>query len=171
MTSNREEVLKVCSDFYQDLYSSKIDTQRAERIISPENLDLPYITHREVEEALNEMKKSKAPGIDELTSDILKEGGKATVVQLAGLYNQILTEKKIPTSWKEAKIILLHKKGDKAKIKNYRPISLLSHTYKIFTRIIQNRIKKDLDRHQPREQAGFRGGFNNGPPVRNKKAH
>ena len=64
------------------------------------------------------MKKSKAPGIDELKSDILKEGGKETIRQLAGLYNQILREKKIPSTWKEAKIILLHKKGDKADIKN-----------------------------------------------------
>ena len=35
----------------------------------------------------------------------------------------------------------------------------MSHAYKIFTRIIQNRITKVLDGNQPREQAGFREGF------------
>ena len=60
---------------------------------------------------------------------------------------------------KEAKIIFLHKKGDKADIKNCRPISLLSHAYKVFTRIIQNRIKIILDGHQPSDQVGFRKGF------------
>ena len=41
-------------------------------------------------------------------------------------------------------------------IKNYRPVSLLSHTYKLFTRAIQNRMEKVLDENQPRKQAGFR---------------
>jgi len=105
------------------------------------------------------MKSNKSPGTDELTSDVIKEGGPETIKQLVILYNNIFKEKKIPTSWKEAKIILLHKKGDKTDIKNYRPISLLSHMYKILTRIIQNRIKTTLDANQPREQAGFRQGY------------
>ena len=105
------------------------------------------------------MKDNKAPGIDDISSDVYKEGGTEVIEQLTGLYNQILKEKKLPQSWKEAKIILLYKKGDKADIKNYRPISLLSHAYKIFTRIIQNRIKQILDTNQPREQAGFREGY------------
>lgn len=53
-------------------------------------------------------------------------------------------------------MILLYKKGDKADIKNYRPVSLLSHFYKLFTRVIMNRIERIMDGNQPREQAGFR---------------
>ena len=30
---------------------------------------------------------------------------------------------------------------------------------KLFTRVIKNRIEKQLDEHQPREQAGFRSGY------------
>ena len=47
-------------------------------------------------------------------------------------------------------------KGERRDIKNYRPVSLLSHTYKLFTRAIQNRMEKVLDENRPREQAGFR---------------
>ena len=94
------------------------------------------------------MKDNKAPGNDELTSDIIKQGGEEVIQQLVKLFNQILILQKIPKAWKEAKIILLFKKGDKADVKNYRPISLLSHLYKIFTKIIQNRIKDVLDRNQ-----------------------
>ena len=50
-------------------------------------------------------------------------------------------------------------KWAKVNIKNYRAISLLSHAYKIFTRIIQSRIKRILDENQPREHAGFRERF------------
>ena len=109
--------------------------------------------------AIKAMKDNKAPGTDDITSDIIKIGGEEITEELAKLYNQIMDEKKIPTSWKEAKIILLYKKGDKTDIKNYRPISLLSHVYKIFTRILQTRIKEILDENQPREQAGFRSAY------------
>ena len=44
-------------------------------------------------------------------------------------------------------------------INNYRLISLLSHMYKLFTRILQKRMKKVLDENQPREQIGFRKGY------------
>ena len=43
-------------------------------------------------------------------------------------------------------------------ITNYRPISLLSYMYRLFTRILQNRIKKVLDEPPPPPQKK-RGGF------------
>lgn len=158
LASDRSEILGICSDFYQELYSSTKPT--GEKVESKTNgTELPPILPTEVEEAIRQMKENKAPGPDEITSDVIKTGGEETIRQLTDLYNKILQEKKVPIKWKEAKIILLHKKDDKTDIKNYRPISLLSHMYKIFTKVIQNRIKGTLDRNQPREQAGFRGGF------------
>ena len=52
--------------------------------------------------------------------------------------------------------MITQKKGERRDIKNYRPVSLLSHTYKIFTRAIQNRMDKVMDENQLREQAGCR---------------
>jgi hypothetical protein len=37
------------------------------------------------------------------------------------------------TSWKEARTILLHKKGDREVIGNWRPISITNCVYRIFT--------------------------------------
>ena len=159
VTSNRKEMLDICAEFYKDLYSSDPNHRKQASVTSSDQTEIPSILKAEVERAIKQMKDNKAPGIDDISSDVYKEGGTEVIEQLTGLYNQILKEKKLPQSWKEAKIILLYKKGDKADIKNYRPISLLSHAYKIFTRIIQNRIKHILDTNQPREQAGFREGY------------
>ena len=42
--------------------------------------------------------------------------------------------------------------------KNFRPISLLSHTYKLFERLLLNRIGPVIDELLIPEQAGFRPG-------------
>ena len=47
---------------------------------------------------------------------------------------------------------------DPASPKSYRPISLLCHTYKLFERLLLNRIARFVDEHLIPEQAGFRPG-------------
>ena len=49
--------------------------------------------------------------------------------------------------------------GDIKDINNYRPISLISHTSKLFSKVLLNRIERTLDENQGREQAGFRKGY------------
>ncbi|KAE9414564.1 hypothetical protein Angca_005343, partial [Angiostrongylus cantonensis] len=64
-----------------------------------------------------------------------------------------------PTQWKTSKTLLLFKKSDLHDTGNYRPICLFSVVYKLFTRVILNRIDGTLDEGQPCEQAAFRRGF------------
>ena len=69
------------------------------------------------------------------------------------MLNTCFIENKIPKIWRQSKIIAILKPGkDSAILKNYRPISLLCHTYKLYERLILNRVSPLL------EQAGFRPG-------------
>ena len=113
----------------------------------------------EVSAAIKRLKRNKAPGNDNITADVLKDGGEPIVQMFTNMFNRCLREGKLPNSWKDASVIIIHKKGDTADIKNYRPISLLPITYKVFSQVILRRMLRTLDQHQPREQAGFRSGF------------
>ena len=76
-----------------------------------------------------------AQGLDGIASDIIKLGGPIILTYLINIFNNMLKTKQIPGNWHGAKIVILFKKGDFKDIKNYRPISLLSHSYKAFTRL------------------------------------
>ena len=159
ITTNREEILKICANFYKSLYTQTVPTPESTMKSSPDTEEIPEFTEEEVERAIKRMKRHKAQGVDGITSDIIKLGGPMVLTYLTNIFNNILRTKQIPDSWHEAKIVILFKKGDPKDIKNYRPISLLSHSYKIFTRLLQTRIERTLDENQPREQAGFRKGY------------
>ncbi|MCJ3464047.1 reverse transcriptase family protein, partial [Klebsiella pneumoniae] len=156
--TNRDEIVIIAEEFYRDLYSSR-DNQNSERGSNLEEADIPPVLTEEVMKALKEMQAGKAPGEDQITAELLKDGGQIILEKLASLYTQCLMTASIPESWKNANIILIHKKGDTKDLKNYRPISLLSVVYKVFTKVITNRICATLDFSQPKEQAGFRKGY------------
>ena len=86
--------------------------------------------------------KRQSPGMDGITSDIIKlgggDGGGGGFLSHPTIFNNISKTRQIPDSWHEAKIVFLFKKGDPKDIKNYRPIS---HSCKIFTRLFQSRKK------------------------------
>ena len=141
--TDRNEILKICTRFYTELYSSAPKDQHPSlKITNSDSSEVPPILTPAVKKTLKEMKNNKAPGIDNLTSDTMILRGEESVKQLTKIIHQILETKKIPAEWKEAKMIILHKKGDTTDIKNYRPISPLSHMYKLFTRILQKRMEK-----------------------------
>ena len=113
----------------------------------------------EVRHALRSMKNDKTSGKDSITSELIKAAGPQLWKILANKFSRYLQEQRIPSDWKQSRTVLLYKKNDKRDLKNYRPICLLSQMYKLFTRIILNRISSTLEEQQPKEQAGFRKGY------------
>ncbi|KAK6744139.1 hypothetical protein RB195_011072 [Necator americanus] len=105
------------------------------------------------------MKPGTAPGPDFISADFHRVGGHPLHVISAAHITSYVQKEKIPDRWKNLRTVLIHKKGDREDLRNYRPICLLSVLYKVFTKIILTRISRTLDEAQPQEQAGFRQGF------------
>ena len=55
-------------------------------------------------------------------------------------------------------IAILKPGKDSTQPKSYRPISLLCHTYKLFERMMLNRLNLHIDQELIKQQAGFRSG-------------
>lgn len=94
----------------------------------------------EVHDAIRKMKNNKATGPDGIPGEVLKEGGPYLLNHIHALLLKIWEEEKIPAQLRDALIVSIFKKGDKADCRNYRGISLLSTTGKILARVLTNRL-------------------------------
>ncbi|XP_045491132.1 uncharacterized protein LOC123691006 [Colias croceus] len=154
--TKRYDILNIATKFYEDLYSKKIKTDETDL---QSNETVPPILKGEIIKAIETQKIDTAPGPDSISNALLMECKSVLAPILQYIFNDILDTETIPTQWANSSITLLHKKGDKNEINNYRPISLMSNIYKVFAKIILRRITRNLDENQPREQAGFRAGY------------
>jgi hypothetical protein len=84
-----------------------------------------FMTEERVGECLNELKIKNCEGYDRIPMRILKDGASVLRSPLSSLFRRIYEKKEIPEQWKVAKVIPLHKKGNKQDVANYRPISNL----------------------------------------------
>ena len=62
------------------------------------------------------------------------------------IINQSLNTGIFPQKLKLAKVIPIYKKGEKTKLQNYRPISLLPSISKIFERVVFNQPYEYLEK-------------------------
>ena len=67
---------------------------------------------------------------------MLKLSQKSILRPLKMFFENCLRTRLFPDQWEKANVVLIHRKGDKQLIKNYRPVSLLSICGKIFERLI-----------------------------------
>ena len=122
------------------LHHSDIDTSNAQL---PSNSNLPEcaltninVTENDVTDLLKDIDVSKATGPDGISPRLLKEAGSAISKPLSKLFNLSLETKTVPDIWKRANVITIYKKGEKTKIDNYRPISLLGCVGKLCERVV-----------------------------------
>ena len=74
------------------------------------------------------------------------------------LFNQVYVTDCIPVEWKLALVVPVHKKGDKASVENYRPISLTCLIMKVFENCIKSSLYTECERFLDPRQHGFLNG-------------
>ncbi|KAG5608727.1 hypothetical protein H5410_020008 [Solanum commersonii] len=100
--------------------------------------------------AISRMSRGRATGPDEIPVEFWKSMDKAGIEWLTGLFNVIFKTAKMPDEWRWSTMVPLYKnKGDIQNCNNYRGIKLLSHTMKIWERVVEMRknIEEGRDLH------------------------
>jgi len=116
-----------------------------------------------VEEVLNMLKslkklKNKATS-DNKPMELYTLIPETMALVLTPIFNEIFHEGELPDCWKEGKIHMIFKPGPTATPENvydFRPITLLSASYKLYTHILNQRIRKVHDQFFSENQGGFR---------------
>ncbi|CAI6012418.1 unnamed protein product [Closterium sp. NIES-65] len=112
-------------------------------------------TEEEVKQAFKALADGKSPGKDGLPKELFERQWDVLGKEFLRMAQSFSVSATIPASIKEAITILLHKKGEKDNLDNYRPITLLNFTYKVLARVVANRMKMHLHKVISAEQYGF----------------
>ncbi|XP_047144786.1 uncharacterized protein LOC124818262 [Hydra vulgaris] len=96
------------------------------------------LTYEEFEAAFSSLKKKKAPGFDEIPSNIVIVNKHSLKRPLIHILKLSLNSGVFPDVLKLAKVTPLFKCNDHSDITNYRPISLLFVFLKLFERVVYN---------------------------------
>ena len=89
-----------------------------------------------VKKIILRLKNSKASGIDDIDTYIVKLIVDATLPAITHLVNLSIQQASFPSLYKKAKIIPLFKKDDPLLPKNYRPVAILSIVSKVIERAV-----------------------------------
>ncbi|RZB60259.1 LINE-1 retrotransposable element ORF2 protein [Glycine soja] len=143
-------------NLFNDRYgydSSSLDTREEDR-------NYKYyrrIQKQEVKEALKRMSNGKAVGPDNIPIEVWKTLGDRGLEWLTELFNEIMRSKRMPEEWRRSTLVPIYKnKGDIQNCANYRGIKLMSHTMKLWERVIERRLRKETQVTE--NQFGFMPG-------------
>ena len=111
----------------------------------------------EVRAAVNGMKNGKALGPDGIPVEVWKLLRMDGWTWLALFFNKLLLEEAIPDEWCNSSLVPIFKnKGDVLDCNNYRGIKLMSHTMKVWEKVIERRLREESEISQ--NQFGFMPG-------------
>ena len=114
---------------------------------------------------MQDIKSSKAVGIDKFSGKFLKDGADILAKPVSALCNLSISWGVFPSACKVAKLKPIFKKGKKIDPSNYRPISLLPVISKVIEKVIHDQTNAFLSGENilPNYQSSFREDHSTNP--------
>ena len=103
------------------------------------------VDESKVSKYIDKLHIKKATGVDKISCKILKLGKPILQSPLTGLINMSIQTPTFPEDLKRAQLAPIHKKNDTLNKSNYRPVSILTTTSKLFEKVISDQLSHYFD--------------------------
>lgn len=162
-------IIKETRSYYKDLYNTEDVDIAAINVLTSNISDHNKLSSQDQnlltadilqEDIINIIKHSpihKSPGLDGLGFEFYKLilSMHPKLLELLTLIMNDALNGLQPTTWRETKMVLLYKKGDRTLLQNWRPLSLINCDAKLFTKMVANRLNCCLPKIINPYQTGF----------------
>ncbi|KAL3267675.1 hypothetical protein HHI36_024319 [Cryptolaemus montrouzieri] len=154
-----EEQFKTNKPNQDVIFNRNIENIGRRRETTNENEEIMEITKEEVQEIIAQLPSRKAPGIDGIKNQALKNLPEEAIEEITEIAKGVMRTEHYPSNWKTAEAIMIPKTGKpKNDPSSYRPISLLSSMSKVIEKLIYKRLRNFAEQKNiiPSHQFGFR---------------
>ncbi|KAI5623886.1 hypothetical protein C0J50_16567 [Silurus asotus] len=143
--TSEESVLRRWREYFEQLMNEENQRERRLDDVELVKQDVNRISKEEVRAAIKRMKSGKSVGPDDIPVEAWRCLGEMAVEFLSRLFNRILEGEKMPEEWRRSVLVPIFKhKGDVQTCSNYRGIKLISHTMKLWERVVEARLREEV---------------------------
>jgi hypothetical protein len=132
-------------EYFDKLFNEDSGSSSNELDISSDDLNRQFmrmIQESVVKDVLKRMKGGKVMGLYGIPIEVWRSLGDVAIVWLTKLFNLIFGSNKMSDEWRRSILVSIFKnKGDVQSCTNYRGVKLMSHTMKLWERIIEHRLR------------------------------
>ena len=157
LLTQTEDIVGRWKEHFEELLNPT-NTSSGEEAESEASGEAPLISLAEVTEVVKQLFSGKAPGVDEIRPEMLKALDSVGLLWLTRLYNVAWGSGTVPMEWQTGVVVPIFKKGDRRVCSNYRGITLLSLPGKVYSRVLEKRLRPIVKPQIQEEQCGFRPG-------------
>lgn len=145
----------VLKEHFTSLLTGGSEMDTAVDVAMPSSI--PLFTMEEVRLAIEKSAKRKATGIDNIANEHLIGSFPVLKECWLAIFNHCLKYNQVPAQWRRSLLFLLYKgKGSRDDPNCYRGISLLCSAYKVYTKLVKQRIEAIVEPLLSGNQYGFR---------------
>ncbi|KAK3555556.1 hypothetical protein QTP86_021783 [Hemibagrus guttatus] len=144
--TSEESVQRRWKEYFEELMNEENEREKRVEGVNSVEQEVDKIRKDEVRKALKRMKSGKAVGPDDIPVEVWKCLGEAAVEFLTSLFNRVLESERMPEEWRRSVLVPIFKnKGDVQSCSNYRGIKLMSHTMKLWERVVEARLRNVVE--------------------------
>ena len=146
LITDNTEMATILNDYFKEVFSTDGNITYDIETIAGKSIEHLIFDKDEIARKLLSMKKTKAPGADDIYPTVLVEVAGEISGVLMDIFQSSLDTGIVPEDWKLANVVPIFKQGSRASPGNYRPVSLTSvpvkHVKAKLMKLLVNLLKR-----------------------------